>query len=76
MARLHRHAHHARFGLSGALGLLALTVVLVLRIGPVVLVLSPTHGLHSGDVIGLLAAAVAMWVLRLGSPTLETRPAA
>jgi hypothetical protein len=38
---------------------LALVIVLVWRIGPVVWTLTPSHGLHTGDLLALPALAMA-----------------
>ena len=48
--------------LGGAALLLTASAVIVfgLRIGGVVATLSPTHGIHSGDVLGVVTAAAAL----------------
>lgn len=40
--------------------LLAVAIVAVWRIGPVVLVLSRTHGVHAGDALAALPAAATV----------------
>ena len=61
--------------LGGAALLLTASAVIVfgLRIGGVVATLSPTHGIHSGDVLGVVTAAAALLlalpsVSRMGLP--------
>ncbi len=73
-----------RLPAAAALLALALAVVFVWRIGPVILVLSATHGVHSGDflaafpAIGALALvrdqlrAVPAWAYRLRSRAAST----
>ncbi|MFV0315732.1 MAG: hypothetical protein ACK5O2_02070 [Microthrixaceae bacterium] len=52
----------------------AALIVLQLRIGAVLVTLSPDHGIHSGDFLGVLAASVAAWLLA-GAPGLAPSPA-
>ena len=68
---VHRIAYSRRdvLELCGAACLvaLALAVVLVLRVGPVLLVLGRGRGVHSGDALGLLFAAAALALMAHGS---------
>ena len=68
---MHRigYSHRDAFELCGAacLAALALAVVLVLRIGPVLLVLVQGRGVHSGDALGLLFVAAALALVANGS---------
>jgi hypothetical protein len=68
---VHRIAYSSRdvLELCGAacLAVLAVGVVLVLRIGPVLLVLGQGRGMHSGDLLGLLSAAGALGLVVHGS---------
>jgi hypothetical protein len=41
---------------ASLLAVTAVTVVLVMRIGPVVAVIAPGHGIHTGDLLGVVAA--------------------
>ena len=52
-----------RWTATALLALIAFVIVGVLRIGPVILVLSPTHGVHSGDSLAALPA-LACWFVR------------
>jgi hypothetical protein len=49
----------ARLFTTVALCCLALAIVLVWRIGPVVLSVTPEHGLHLGDLLALPALSLA-----------------
>jgi hypothetical protein len=60
-----------RWSLSALLLGLAWLIVGVWRIGPVVLVLSPTHGVHTGD---SLAAVPVMAALALITAPFVTTP--
>jgi hypothetical protein len=63
------YSHRDVLELCGAacLAALALAVVLVLRIGPVLLVLGQGRGVHSGDALGVLFAAAALALMAHGS---------
>lgn len=45
---------------AALLAVTAATVVLVMRIGPVVAVIAPGHGIHTGDLLGVAAAFGAL----------------
>lgn len=48
---------------SAAFATTAIVVVLFMRIGPVVLTLAPGRGIHTGDSLGLMSAAAALFLL-------------
>ncbi len=48
---------------AAALVILAMDVVLVLRIGPVILPLTAERGVHSGDLLGVMASLGAIALL-------------
>jgi hypothetical protein len=41
--------------LAGALSALAVLIIFAMKIGAVVATITPEHGVHSGDLIGLIA---------------------
>lgn len=51
-----RRSEFLRWVGASLLALIAATVVLVMRIGPVVAVIAPGHGIHAGDLLGIAAA--------------------
>jgi len=57
--------------------LLALAIVFVWRIGPVILTLTPTHGVHSGDFLAIIPVITSLMtprvVSRLLSPSERNR---
>ena len=61
-----------QIALAGALVVLALAIVGLWKIGPVVAVLTASHGVHAGDSLAALPGLTALWLvghpLRLGRP--------
>jgi len=53
-----------RWTAAAALLVLAWAIVFVWRIGPVVLVLTATHGVHTGDSLALLPTVAAGYLVR------------
>lgn len=49
-----------RYALAGLLLALAAAVVFIAKIGPVVLTLSATHGVHAGDALAVVPVLVAL----------------
>lgn len=62
-----------QIALAGALVVLALAIVGLWKIGPVVAVLTATHGVHAGDSLAAIPGLAALWLvghpLRLGRPS-------
>lgn len=52
-----------RIALAAALVVLALAVVAHWKIGPVVAVLTSTHGVHAGDALAALPGLAAVWLV-------------
>ena len=52
---------------SGPLAMFAMAsgawIVLVQKWGPVVATVSPGHGVHTGDALGVAAAGLGMWLM-------------
>lgn len=46
------------------MGALAASILFFFKIGPVVLTLSATHGIHSGDMLALVPALTGAWLAR------------
>ena len=55
-----RRSEFLRWVGASLLALIAATVVLVMRIGPVVAVIAPGHGIHTGDLLGVAAAFASL----------------
>lgn len=61
----------SRMALAAALLLAAAGILFIAKIGPVVMTLTPEHGVHSGDLIALVPLAAAAWLL---VPVLQPQP--
>lgn len=61
-----------QIALAGTLVVLALAIVGLWKIGPVVAVLTATHGVHAGDGLAAFPGLAALWLV--GHPLRHARP--